>query len=60
MYRVNHQCCLGENRPETPLETHRRGSLVFFAKSLAKPDKIKKKNEKKYIFRKFCLDLPAI
>ena len=43
-----------------PLETLRRGSPDFLAKSLANPDKIVKKNAKKKFFWKFSLDLPVI
>ena len=50
LYRVTQQCCPGGNRPETPRRPPTGGSLDFFAKSLANPDKIVKKNAKRFFF----------
>ena len=46
-YRVAQQCCPGGNCPETPLRPPPGGSPDFLAKSLANPDKIFKKMQKK-------------
>ena len=36
-YRVDQQCCLGGNRPETPRRPSARGLRIFLAKSLVIP-----------------------
>ena len=56
LYRVNQQCCPSGNCPETL----GGGSPDILAKSLANPDKIFTKKEKKNIYFEFASDLARI